>query len=275
VKKVFIGVGIGCGVLLVVLIIAMVAGGLWAKGQFEGAAEGMTQDSEKMQQQEQRVVELNKKYSFDAPPEGQPILLTEERLQDYFAVRAALKPVLANYEERGKQLKQSEGKRPDIRQSFEAYGTLMGMVADVRMKWLDALAKEQMSPREFHAITASVYGSQFGEAMGKVKQNQRAMFEQLKAGLEQQVKDGRLPPEMRAQIQEQITEVQKKIDALPPPTAEPSDVQKIYAANTALLEKYKDQIEQDATRGLDMFLVGGGDELGKAFQDAMDDSSHR
>jgi hypothetical protein len=271
VKKVLIGVGIGCGGLLLLALIAVVAGGFWVKGKVEGVAEEMAQDAEKAKQQEQRAAELDKKYAFDAPPKGQPVRLTEARLQDYFAVRAALKPALTELEEKSKKFQQAEGQPAEIAQAFKAFGAVTGMVAEVRRRWVDALEKQKMSPREFHAITAAVYGSHMGDAMGKARQGQREMLEQLAAGLKEQVKDERLPAELREQMRQQLAQVQKQIAALPPPDAVPSDVQKIYTANLALLERYKQQLEQDSTQGLDLILIGGGEELDRAFQDVMGD----
>ncbi len=266
-KKVLIGVGIGCGALLLLAIIAVVAGGFWVKGKVEGMAQG----TEQMQQQEKRVAELNKQYSFQAPPKGQPLQLSEERLKEYLAIRTALKPVFAQYEAKAKEFEQPEGQRPDLSKGMEALGMMMNMMADVRARWIEELERKQMSPREFHAITAAIYSSGWNQAMGDWKKNERAMYEQLKAQFDSQAQDESLPEEAREMAREQSEEMEQKLATLPPAGETPPEVKKIHEANAAITAKYKEQITQDANPGLDAFLVGGGHELGSAFQDAMGD----
>ncbi|MBN1205874.1 MAG: hypothetical protein JXB05_13235 [Myxococcaceae bacterium] len=264
-KKVLIGVGIGCGVLILVGVIALVAGGIWMKGKVEGMAEG----GEKMQKQEQHITSLNQKYAFEEPPKGKPLPLAEDRLEDYFAIRKSLTQVFASYEQRMKEFESSTGKQADLSKGFEALGTVMGMMAEVREKWLEQLDAQKMSPREFHAITAALYSSNWGKAKGQMRQNQRAALEQVKLGLEKQANDESLPAAQRERVRKHLAMIEKQLAAIPPATTEPSEAEKIHTANAALYEKYKAQIEEGMNPGLDAFLVGDNNGLGKAFEDAM------
>lgn len=263
-KKVLIGVGIGCGALVLIAIIGMVAVGVWAKGKVEGVAQG----SEKMQEQEKRITQLNERYAFTPPPQGQPILLEEDRLKDYFAIRAAMKPVLAEYEEKGKKFEKQPGEQANLNEGLEALGLVMEMMGTVRSKWLDQLESKKMSPQEFYAISAAVFSSGLGVEMGNWKQNERKMYEQLKAEMERQAADEANDPTSREEARQQAKEMEAKLAALPPEDAPPPESAKIHEANAELLKKYSKEVEEGASLGLEAYI--GGADMGAAFQDAIE-----
>jgi hypothetical protein len=156
VKKVLIGVGLGCGGVIFVGVIALMAGGMW----FKGKAQGLAHDAEQVQSLEQRVVELNQRYAFTEPPKGQPLQLSERRLQDYLQIRLVLKPLVDGFQARARQFEPPKGepsKQPDLSRSLQALGMMTEMRSELSSKWLDELERQGMSPREFRAITVAVY----------------------------------------------------------------------------------------------------------------------
>ncbi|WP_224248314.1 hypothetical protein [Hyalangium gracile] len=268
-NKVLVGVGIGCGAIVVIGVVAVVAGGIWAKGKLEDVAQEMNQGGEKMQSLEQRVAEMNQRYSFAAPPKGQPLRLTEERLQEYLAVRASLKPVLDDFQVKAKNFAPPKGEQPNLGKSIQALGMMTNLRADLSAKWLDALDERKMSPREFHAITAAVYTSEWSKAKGELPKHQRTMLEQLRSGYQKQAEDSSLTEDKREWARQQIADVDRKLSALPAANTPPPESQKVYEANAALAQKYKKKIEEASSAGLDVLLVGNGSELGTALQDAL------
>ncbi len=265
-KKVLIGVGVGCGVLVLVGIVAVVSGGLWVKGKVNG----MAQDGERLQKQEQQVASLNQKYAFQEPPKGQPLPLSEARLEDYFVVRKALAEVVTAHQQKMKQL---EGTQANPTQALGALNTLMGMMGEVRGRWLELLEQQKMSPREFHAITAALYSSGLSKARGKLRQNQRAALEQVKQKLEAEAKDESLPAAKRENLRRHLAMIEKQLSMLPAAPAVSSETDKIHEANAALYAKYKAQIEAGVNPALDSLLLGDSAAMGTAFQDAMGQDS--
>lgn len=224
-SKVLIGVGAGCGAVIFVGVIVLVAGGMWAKGKIDETA----QSGDKMQGLEQRVTSLSQRYAFSEPPKGQPLALSEGRLQDYLRIRMALKPVLDDFEVKARQFAPQKGEQVGLTKSLQAIGMMNELRADLSAKWMEELERQKMSPREFHAITATVYTSAWSKTKGDAGTGKK-----LAAG-----------------------------------TA-PSGYPRTFAANAALVEKYKKRIADATSAGLDMFLVGNSDEMGTAFQDVLD-----
>jgi hypothetical protein len=268
-NKVLIGVGIGCGAIVLVGVIAVVAGGIWVKGKVEEASQEIGKSAEKMQSLEQRSAELNQRYTFAAPPKGQPLELSEDRLKDYLAVRAALKPVLEDFEVKAKNFAPPKGEQASIGKSLQALGMMTDLKANLNSKWVDELDNQKMSPREFHAITAAVYTAEWGKAKGEAPQRQRTRLEQLKLGLTKVANDSSLTGEQREDARQQLANVDKQLAALPSANTPPPESQKIFEANAVLSEKYKKKIEEASSVGLDVLLVGSGNDLGTALEDAL------
>ncbi len=265
-KKVLIGLGIGCGSLVLLGIIGLVAGGLWAKGKVEEYAGDLEAVGKKAEESQKRVSALNEKYAFEAPAKGTPVSIEEKRLQEYLAVRTALQPVWQTYAQKAKELENSAGNNPGIGDAFKAVGQLSTFFAELQSTWLDQLDGKRMSPKEYHAITAALYSSNWGAAMGDFKKQQRPMFEQTKKTLEEQLANT-TDEELKNALKEQLASVDEQLAELPPADAEPSESDKTHKANLALYEKYKAQIEEQAEKGLDLLLVGDdGSSLGNAFE---------
>lgn len=258
-KKVLIGAGIGCGALVVIAIVGVMVAGMWAKGKVENLADR----ADVMDKQEQRVAEMNKKYSFTPPAKGLPVELTDSRIQDYLAIRASLTPVFKDYETKAHAKGfDKHDKDPSITDAMEAGGMIMDLLRDVRVKWLTELDQKRMSPAEFHAITAAIYTSGLGAAMDGMADQQRAALEQMKQSVEQQMNNPNVPQEQKDEMKESLAELNKQLAALPPRGAAPSEATKLHVANAKLVEKYKKQIEDDANMGLDMLLPGYVDDNG-------------
>lgn len=263
-KKVWIGVGIGFAVVVLVGVVALVAGGFWLKGQVEGAAGDARALSEQLAKTEERATALNERFPFAAPPKGVPVAVTEGRLDEYLAVRAALGPVYRTYEEKAKALEASAGEKPGLRDAVRAMGTLSELFGAVRTAWLDQLEAKRMSPREFHAITAALYSSNWAVAIGEARRQERPALEGLKTSLETQL--AAAEGELRAAIETQLVDVKDRLAALPAGTA-PGEAERVHRANHELFLKHQTRIEEQAGHGLDIVLLGGDHGgLGEAFE---------
>jgi hypothetical protein len=267
VKKVLIGVGIGCGVLVLFGVIAVVAGGFWVKSKAQELAQG----GEKAQGMEKRVVAANQRYAFTPPQQGQPIQLTESRLQDYLKVREAMLPVFKDFDAKAQKL---NGKEDGLNKSLQAFGLLSDLRADLTAKWLEELERQKMSPREFHAITAAVYTSGLGKMKAELPKQTRTMYEQLKQQLQKQAGDESLPEEARTAAREQLGAIDQQLAELPKEEAMPPELQKRYSENFALVDKYKDQIAPATPAGHEIFLLGTDNEMSKAFQKALGEDAN-
>ena len=248
-NKVLVGVGIGCGALILIGVVAAVGAGMWVKGKAEeiGAVAGVEQQEE--------LERLNKKYSFAKPPKGQPVELTESRVRDYLAVREALAPVMTKFEEKGQKFeaKNRGGEQPSMGDAMEAMSMLGGMMTELRVAWMKALEEKKMSPNEFGAITAAIYGAPLAHGLEQMKQSQRPVLEQLRDQAQKTADDESVPEEMREMAREQVAQMEEQLAALPPEGAAPSEKQKIFAKNAELLDRMKIDMEK-TNPGVDILL---------------------
>lgn len=262
-KKVLIGVGVGCGVLILLVIAAVVAGGFWVKSKVGNAVAA----SQEIEKQEQALQDLDSKYPFEPPADGQPIELEEKRVEEYLAIRTSLLPAFKSFEAKVKDL---EARTQDPKQSLSAGLEMVGMTSEmlrqVRATYLEQLDAHRMSPTEFHGITAAIYSSSIGKGMAEMREAQRETLESAIAELEEQSKDPALDDAQRSALAEQLAAMKEQLAKLPPKGAPPSEDLATHKANAALLEKYKAQIEKEANPGLDFLLLGEGDALQKAFK---------
>ncbi|MGZ3457776.1 MAG: hypothetical protein ACXU86_04645 [Archangium sp.] len=263
-KKVLIGVGIGCGVLLLVGVLMAVGGAWWAKGKLENVAEA----GKAMEAQGKQLASLNDKYPFTSPPKGQPVALSDARLQEYLAIRASILPVYKKYEEQAKSLDHKNGQQADLGDAMKAMGLLSGLMKEVRAKSIEQLDAHKMAPREFHAITAAIYSPAWGQAGPEMRKAQRQNLAGMKEMYEKQLADPHVPDEMKASAKEGLETVNKQLADLPAEDG-PTEAEKLHLANSKLVEKYKVQSENDRSAGFDIFLIDDkGDSLGEAFENA-------
>lgn len=266
-KKVWIGLGIGFGVVVLVVVVALVAGGLWLKSKVEGVAEDAQAFAAESEAAEQRARTLDERFAFTAPAKGVPVAVTESRLHDYLAIRATLQPVWKTYEAKSKELEASmEGEQAGFGDALKAMGHLGGFLNTLRTTWLDGLEGKRMSPREYHAITAALYSSNWGVAIADMKGQQRPAFEEMKKALETQLAST-TDAEIKQALEAQLTGVKEQLAALPAVDQAPGEAEKVHRANHELYRKYQAQIEAQAAQGLDLLLVGDeGGGLGEAFE---------
>jgi hypothetical protein len=260
-KKVLIGVGIGCGGLVLLGVIAMVVVGVWAKSKLDGAVE----QAEVLQEQGKQLEELEAKYPFQAPPDGKPLRLEERRLEDYLAVRTAVLPVYKGFEAKAKVFEEKNKGKQSIGAGLEAMGMVTGLVKDIRAKYVEELARQQMSPSEFHTITGAIYSSHLGKGMAEVHQGHREALGQATAELERRLEDDSLSGEERSAVEQQLEALRQQSAAMPSREV-PREELAVYQANMALLEKYKVQIENEANPALDIFLLGDNEGWQNAFK---------
>lgn len=275
-KKVLIGAGIGCGALIIIGIVVVGAGAFWARGKMKEAGvdlEELAQTGQLTEQQQRRAEELNQKFTFTKPPKGEPVKLTESRLQDYLAVRAGLSPAIKKLEAEGKRLDQlQQGNAMGVADAWKGMKDYMAFIPAIQGAWLDQLEQKKMSPAEFHAITATLLSSEWGKSATEMREGQRQMLTQLKAALEEQIANPDLPKEARDEAKKQLPELDKQIAALPPEGQAAPDAEKIHQANAAMFEKYKDQFEKDGNLGIDVLLFGySGDSFESVMQGSVPD----
>lgn len=260
-KKVLVGVGIGCGALLLIAIVALVAGGYWVKSKMGGAVEV----AQEMKSQQKEIESLDAKYPFQAPPEGEALKLSEGRLKQYLAVRASVAPIFKSFELKAKDFEKKNKKEKSLGAALEAVGMGTEMIREVRAKYLEQLEAQQMAPTEFHGITGAIYSAHLGRGMAQVQKGQREALQRTIEALDKQLSEKSLPEEQREALSEQRAAMEEQLAELPPEGEELTPELAVHEANAALLDKYKLQIEKEANPGLDVFLFGTAEGMEKAF----------
>jgi hypothetical protein len=263
-KKVLIGVGIGCGVILLLGIGAMVAGGLFLKKTLGGTFEA----GQKMSAQAEELQKLNQDHAFQAPVEGEVLALDAKRLETYFAVRESALPAFKALEAKADAFEKEHGgeegkNNPSFGAAVDATNLMMTMMVDVRAAYIDGLKKHGMSPAEFQAITNAVYASVLAEGMEQarqgMKEGQAALKQQL-AEMDKKLADDSLSEDERTQLEEAQGQLQGAIDAMDEsagPTGQPLSEagKKTAAANVVLLKKYEDRMQTMANAQFDSFVL--------------------
>lgn len=274
-KKVLIGVGIGCGVIILVGFGLLFAGGMWVKNKFGGTFEA----AQKMQVQEQELAQLNQGHPFQPPPQGEVLALDAKRLDTYFSVREGALPVFKAFEQKTKEFEdkyggEEEKKNANIGAAMEAANLMMGLVADVRAAYIDNLKKHGMSPAEFQTITSTVYASVMAEGMAQVQdamaKGREGMQKQLDE-LDAKLASDTLSDEERTLLEDAQSQLQATLDSMeegmgPGGQDELSaESKKVAAANVALLKKYEERVTVMANTAFDGFVMGdAGANLGGA-----------
>jgi predicted ribosome quality control (RQC) complex YloA/Tae2 family protein len=257
-------VGIGFGVVALLLVVAAVAGGFWAKNKLQGVAEW----GQKVERQNKELKKLDEKYTFAAPPKDQPVRLSEDRVKKYLAVRHELQPVLKKYEEKGQKFDKKPDERASVSEAFEAAGMMGDMMTELRAAFIEQLDKNQMSPREFHATTAAIYTATWGQATTEMEAAQKEALEAQIKEYEEQLKEGSLPPEAKKEMEDTLAEQKQQLAEVSKEPKQNATSNEIIIANAKLLEGYKDQVEKGANLFLDGVL-GSSDEDGNgAFETA-------
>ncbi|WP_164017831.1 hypothetical protein [Pyxidicoccus trucidator] len=265
-KKVLIGVGIGCGVILLLGIGAVVAGGFLFKKTFGGTLEA----GQKMSAQEEQLTKLNQEHTFQAPPQGEVLALEPKRLETYFAVRESALPAFKALEQKAEAFEQEHGgeegkKNPSFSAAMDATNLMMSMMVDVRAAYIEGLKQHDMSPAEFQTITGTVYASLMAEGLDQaregMKQGRAALEKQLEE-MDTKLEGDALSDEERTQLEEAQGQLQAAIDAMDQGAGQAGEPlseegRKVTAANVALLKKYEDRVQLMANAAFDSFVLGG------------------
>jgi len=261
-KKVLLGVGIGCGVLVLLGIIGVGVAGYWAKQKLGGVMEA----SQKVQAQQQELAELESSYPFTPPDEGEVLELQEARLSDYLAIRESALPIYQDFEHKSDEINKEheQGKGPgDIGAAMKAGSMLMTLMTDMRAAYISGLKQHRMSPSEFQSITHAIYNTYTGAAMQELKKAtaaQREPLEQMLSEVQTKLDGANLSEEERTALEEQESELQDQLAALDEAAEEQPGTPAHGAtldANRALLEKFKERIEKGFNPAFDSFVADG------------------
>jgi hypothetical protein len=257
-NKVLVGVGIGCGVLVLLGVIVGGVGFFWAKKTFGGAVEA----GQQMAAQENDLKALEKSYPFTPPAEGELLVLQESRLNDYFAVREAALPLFKDFEKKAEGFQQ-EGETANITEGLQASAMVAQLISQTRGVYIESLKKHRMSPREFHTITGTIYASAIGDSMGQVNQGlaeQRAQSAQALEELRAKLADSNLSEEERSTLEQEQTMLQDQLDALAE-AENTADVrldkkaQGVASANVTLLKKFDERIKNAYNPAFDALIA--------------------
>ncbi len=265
-KKVLIGVGIGCGVILLLGVGVMVAGGVFLKKTFGGTLEA----GQKMSAQQQELVKLNQDHTFQAPPAGEVLALEPTRLETYFAVRESALPVFKALEAKADAFEKEHGgeegkKNPSFSAAMDATNLMMALMVDVRAAYIEGLKKHGMSPAEFQAITSAVYASMMAEGMEQAREGMKqgkAALEQQLAEMDKKLEGDSISEDERTQLEEARGQLESAIDSMEQGVGQAGDTlseegRKVAAANVTLLKKYEERVQVMANPAFDSFVLDG------------------
>jgi hypothetical protein len=261
-KKVLLGVGIGCGTLVLLGMIGIGAGAWWLKRQVGDSVSNMVESSQKMQAMGQQLQALDNSHPFTPPPEGEVLALSEERLLSYLAVRETALPVYAEFQKQAEALEAKDENKdnPGLGATMQAAGLLTELMAKVHGAYIDGLKKQGMSPREFRTITQTLYSSMVTGVVDQARKAGAAARQEALESVREQMKDPSL-------TEEQLAEMKEHEQALLDSAEDPEGVEgapvlseaskAAAAANLALMDKYQERINSAGSLAMDTLLFGG------------------
>jgi hypothetical protein len=261
-KKVLLGVGIGCGTLVLLGMIGIGAGAWWLKRQVGDSVSNMVESGQKMQAIGQELQALEKSHPFTPPPEGEVLALSEERLLSYLAVRETALPVYTEFQKKAEafEAEHENKENPDLGAAMKATGLLTELMAKVHGAYIDGLKKQGMSPREFRTITQTLYSSMVTGVVDQAQKAGAAARQEALESVREQMKDPSLTEEQLAEMKEHE---QALLDSAEDPEGVegapvPSEASKAAAAaNLVLMEKYQERINSAGSLAMDTLLFGG------------------
>lgn len=258
-KKVLVGVGIGCGSLVLLGLIAMGVGAWWLKRQVGDSVSTMMEAGQKMEALGQELTELDKSYPYTPPPEGEVLAISEARLLDYLAVRETALPVYAEFEKKAEELdKMGDSDKPDLKAAMQATGMVTELLMKVQGAYIEGLKKHGMSPTEFRTITQTLYSSAVTGAVDQAQQLGAQAREEALAQVRKQLEDESLSEEQRTALEEQEQQLLEAQEALPEAESLSEESKVAVAANMALMEKHQERIHTAGSLALDALLFGEG-----------------
>ncbi len=246
-KKIFAILGIGCGAILVIGLIGMFLAYRGCKSVLGAAKEAA--------EQQKQLDKLDGEFPFTPPAPGALFALEETRLADYLAIR---KSVVGAFKAREGEFKalaarsKAAGDKPSFRDTRDAINLTMTLLTESRKDWIAGLREKRMSPKEFATHTGAIYSTLVSKGL---QQSQRAGDELARQIAEAKVKlaDPSTKPEEKAALEAQIQALESSRAMIGnlPPGADPA----VVAANSALIEKHKAEIEALVNPVLDALLA--------------------
>ncbi|MBS2028278.1 MAG: hypothetical protein JST54_10265 [Deltaproteobacteria bacterium] len=234
---------VGCGLVMLVLG-ALVFGGFYFLHHKQTE---LTQVAVQMRDQESQYALLEQKYPFIPPGPGEPVQLSESRLATYLQVRSVVLPVYTRYVEHNTDLSvraRSSGKVGRLADELEDTDVFTEKVTQLQATYLRELDQARMSPKEFLAITRTVYGTMLTAA---VSQERKAMEMQIR-----QLGDAarNASPEMARQLNQQQATIKTMLAGMP----DPGNAQ-VFAANTVILGRSRESVTRLTNGAFDAFLA--------------------
>ncbi|MBJ6760247.1 hypothetical protein JGU66_05695 [Myxococcaceae bacterium JPH2] len=262
-KKVLIGVGIGCGALLILGLMAGI--GLFMVGKKAVESSNLGTAAARFQKQEEALSRLQTTYAFTAPADGQVMKLDAARLEAYLAVREGALPAYTAFSEKSHELeaKRDQGHRPGVTELLQMANAMSGLVADCREAYLTGLTQQKMSPAEFTTITQAIYLSTVVTAMGTAQEEAarqgRAALEQQVAKLDKELAGDALTGEARTQAEQLRAGLQEQLNDLHEAQENGASPEQraTMAANLALMKPLEARIAKVANPAFDLFTANG------------------
>ncbi|WP_257453037.1 hypothetical protein [Archangium lipolyticum] len=257
-KKVLVGVGIGCGSLVLLAVIGVGVGAWWLKRQVGDSMSSMMEAGQKMQAMGQELAQLERQHPFKAPPEGEVLEISEARMLDYLGVREAVLPAFAEFEKQSQSFEEQhkDSKEADFGAAMQATGMMTGLLTQVHGSYIEGLKKHRMSPGEYLAITQTLYASEMTGTTEQEREEMAAARDEALLEVSEKLQDETLDAEQRAELEEEMRQLVSMGEeaAQAPALSEASKA--AVAANLKLLEKHKERIERAGNVGLDAVLLG-------------------
>jgi len=263
-KKVLIGVGIGCGVLVLLGMVGLAAGGVWVSkkaGDFAASAE-------EFRQLDDRFSALNQRFPFTPPADGELLELEAARLEAWLEVNEQSRDTAAEleavYGDASKTRDQIDGASTGaVIAVMEQTKRVAGAVLDVRAKLLTRLEQARMSPAEYVAITQAVITTAAADHVERARDEMAklgASMESSRRELEAKLADPSTPAAEREALQEALERFNQGQDEMARmESGRLSGAQaRIQAANAALVKGLEERVEAQQQTALMMLTIASG-----------------
>jgi hypothetical protein len=233
-------IAIGCGVaalLAIVVAVALLVGGvLWGKKQLKNAGF----DSAKLS----KFGELQKKINampFAPPADG---VIPEDRFVSFLAVRKAVFPV---YEQNRATLEQMRDKQH--KPGLSDVVAMTGIVSSIQYARAEAMADQQLGTAEYAWMTQAVYKAHIGTRIAAAtggKGASRTVSEAMERARKEIEAERQESAKGTAEREKALDETQRRLDAAGQAAQAQAAALDVPAANLALFEKYKADIDRYA-----------------------------
>lgn len=277
------GCAIGCAGILVLALGASAFGYYKFVRPVQVSLERVAEMNEESGELDRRLEELDVTYEYEAPEDAAAVVLEEEDVERYLAVRSAVADELAafveareGFEDRMEPEEGEEGGFPGFRALFSAmfasFDELSRTKLELQRAALEALESQRMSPRELETLLglvewrflgrdeASFFGlSPDGREM--LLQQQRALrasrrmlgfAERFNAEVE-----GRSAEELRAEIERFRRQISVLQDGA-------GGNRELHRRTRAVLEEHRGALQELGTEGLDVLATLTEQELEEA-----------